>query len=144
MATQAKWKATSAKRKQAAVKPPIIKASQALHSNAQFAAIYAAVLRIPSGRVCSYGAVADLAGLPRRARLAGTALKHTPNSLRIPWHRVITSSGRLAFPVGSDAYRKQRSRLEREGVDFVGTRVDLARFGWPDRDVQLDELLWRR
>jgi methylated-DNA-protein-cysteine methyltransferase-like protein len=133
-------KAKSAKRKRAAAKPK----KQALHPNAQFAAIYAAVLRIPSGKVCSYGTVADLAGLPRRARLAGTALKHTPNSLRIPWHRVITSSGRLAFPVGSDAYRKQRSRLEREGVIFVRERVDLARHTWPEREAELDELLWRR
>ena len=118
--------------------------TKALHANEQFAAIYAAVLRIPRGRVASYGAVADLAGLPRRARLAGTALKHTPNSLRIPWHRVITSSGRLAFPVGSDAYRKQRGRLEREGVSFVRERVDLARHTWPERETELDELLWRR
>lgn len=133
-------KAKTVKRKQAAPKP----ATKALHANPQFAAIYAAVLRIPSGRVCSYGAVADLAGLPRRARLAGTALKHTPDSLRIPWHRVLTSSGRLAFPVGSDAYRKQRSRLEREGVTFVRDRVDLAQYVWPEREAELDELLWRR
>jgi methylated-DNA-protein-cysteine methyltransferase-like protein len=133
-------KAKSIKRKQGTSKST----TQAAHPNAQFAAIYAAVLRIPSGRVCSYGAVADLAGLPRRARLAGTALKHTPNSLRIPWHRVITSSGRLAFPVGSDAYRKQRTRLEREGVTFVRDRVDLAQYVWPEREAELDELLWRR
>jgi len=110
----------------------------------QFAAIYTVVASIPRGRVCSYGAVADLAGLPRRARLAGTALKHTPSSLRIPWHRVITASGRLAFPAGSDTYREQRRRLEREGVDFIRERVNLARHSWPERAAELDELLWRR
>jgi methylated-DNA-protein-cysteine methyltransferase-like protein len=118
-------------------------AKKPLHANPQFALIYAAVLRIPRGRVATYGAVAELAGLPRRARLAGTALKHTPASLRIPWHRVITASGRLAFPIGSDAFQEQRRRLEREGVTFVRERVDLATYAWPARDVQLDELLWR-
>jgi len=120
------------------------KKPKALHANPQFAAIYAAVLRVPRGRVCSYGVIADLAGLPRRARLAGTALKHTPSSLRIPWHRIVTASGRLAFPVGSDTFREQRRRLEREGVVFVRQRVDIDGFGWPERAAALDELLWRR
>jgi len=30
-----------------------------------------------------------------------------------------------------------------EGVVFVGGRVDLRRYGWPARDQQLDELLWK-
>jgi methylated-DNA-protein-cysteine methyltransferase-like protein len=33
------------------------------------ARILAAVRRIPRGKVCTYGDVADVAGLPRRARL---------------------------------------------------------------------------
>lgn len=107
-----------------------------------FAAIYAAIRRVPRGRVCSYGGVAQLANLPRRARLVGTALRNSPNSLKLPWYRVITSSGRLAFPVGSEPYRKQRAHLEREGVEFKGNKVDMHRFGWPSRDVELDELLW--
>ena len=111
--------------------------------NAHFDAIYAVVQRIPRGSVASYGTVAQLAGLPRRARLAGTALRNMPRSLRIPWHRVITASGRLAFPIGSEPYREQRRRLEREGVRFVRERVELSRHAWPKRTVELDELLWR-
>src|SRR5689334_18318698 len=108
----------------------------------QYAAIYAAVRRVPSGKVCTYGVIAQLANLPRRARLVGTALKNSPRSLKLPWHRIITSSGRLAFPVGSEPHRMQRSRLEREGVHFKNQRVDLKLFGWPSRDMELDELLW--
>ena len=112
-------------------------------NRARFAAIYAVVRRIPRGRVTTYGLVADLAGLPRRARLAGAALRDAPASLKLPWHRVIAATGRLAFPVGGDAYREQRRRLEREGVVFAGQRIDLLRHRWPDCEAQLDELLWR-
>lgn len=107
------------------------------------ARILAAVRRIPRGRVCTYGDVADVAELPRRARLVGTVLRQTPASRDLPWFRVINAGGRISFPVGSDAYRRQRSRLEAEGVVFVSGRVDLKRYGWPPREEQLDELLWK-
>ena len=104
--------------------------------------IIAAIKQIPRGRVCTYGNVADVAGLPRRARLVGTVLRQTPASRGLPWYRVINASGRISFPVGSDSYARQRKQLEAEGVDFVGGRVDLVRYGWPSRDKLLDELLW--
>jgi methylated-DNA-protein-cysteine methyltransferase-like protein len=105
--------------------------------------ILAAVRSIPKGRVCTYGNVADVAGLPRRARLVGTVLRQSPASRGLPWFRVINASGRISFPVGSEAYQRQRSKLEAEGVDFVGGRIDLQRYGWPEREAQLDELLWK-
>jgi len=105
--------------------------------------ILAAVRKIPRGRVSSYGVIADVAGLPRRARLVGTVLKHAPSSKTLPWFRVINSSGRISLPVGSDSYRKQRKQLEAEGVIFRGDRVDMNRYGWPARDRSLDELLWK-
>lgn len=105
--------------------------------------IYAAVRRIPMGKVSTYGAIAELAGLPGRARLTGTALRNTPTSLSLPWHRVITASGRIAFPVGSDSYSKQRARLAREGVRFNRDRVELREHLWPRAAAELDELLWR-
>jgi methylated-DNA-protein-cysteine methyltransferase-like protein len=105
--------------------------------------ILAAVRRIPRGKVCTYGNVAEVAGLPRRARLVGTVLRQTPAGRGLPWYRVINAGGRISFPVGSDAYARQRHKLEAEGVVLVGGRVDLRRYGWPARDEQLDELLWK-
>lgn len=104
--------------------------------------IIAAVKRIPRGRVSTYGEIAQLAGLPRRARLVGTVLRQTPSSARVPWHRVINAAGRISFPENSDAHRLQRKRLEAERVQFVAGRVDLRRYGWPDRAASLDEWLW--
>lgn len=104
--------------------------------------IIAAVRKIPRGRVSTYGDVADVAGLPRRARLVGTVLRTT--SVRdLPWFRVINAGGRISFPVGSDAYRRQRRKLEAEGVVFISGRIPLDDYGWPDRARQLDELLWK-
>ena len=110
--------------------------------NPAWEAIYKTVERIPAGSVSTYGAVAQLAGLPRRARLVGTALKHVSRTRKLPWHRVLTASGRFAFPENSDAYAKQRSRLAREGVHMTGRRVDLMQYGWPRESKSLDELLW--
>ncbi len=118
------------------VRPPAI--SQSVPES-----ILAAVRRIPRGKVCTYGNVAEVAGLPRRARLVGTVLRQTPTARGLPWYRVINAGGRISFPVGSDAYARQRHKLEAEGVVFAGGRVDLRRYGWPSRDQQLDELLWK-
>ena len=104
--------------------------------------ILSAVERIPRGRVSTYGAIAEVAGLARRARLVGKVLREAPSSRKAPWFRVLNASGRLSFPLGSEAYATQKSKLEREGVMFVGGRVDLKRFGWPATVASLDEYLW--
>ncbi len=105
--------------------------------------ILAAVRRIPRGRVSTYGDIANVAGLPRRARLVGTVLRQTPAQRGLPWFRVINASGRSSLPQGSDSCRKQWSLLQAEGVEVRNGRVDLQRFGWPPREQQLDELLWK-
>ncbi len=92
--------------------------------------IWQVVARIPSGRVCSYGQVADLAGLPRRARLVGRILSRLPQGSRLPWHRVVNAKGELSLPAGSEGARLQRNRLESEGVCFLGGRIPLSRFRW--------------
>ena len=104
--------------------------------------ILSAVERIPKGRVSTYGAVAEVAGLARRARLVGKVLREAPSGRKVPWFRVLNASGRLSFPLGSDAYATQKSKLEREGVLFISGRVDLKRFGWPSTVASLDEYLW--
>jgi methylated-DNA-protein-cysteine methyltransferase related protein len=60
----------------------------------------------------------------------------------LPWFRVINSSGRISFPQGSEAYDRQRTKLEQEGVAFIGGRVDLSEYGWPAALASLDEFLW--
>jgi methylated-DNA-protein-cysteine methyltransferase-like protein len=101
--------------------------------------IWKAVAEIPRGEVASYGGIARRAGAPRRARLVGHALKVAPDSLKLPWHRVLNAQGRISLPAGSKAHRLQRRLLEAEGVQFRNGRVDLSRSAQPD----LDALLWK-
>jgi methylated-DNA-protein-cysteine methyltransferase-like protein len=107
------------------------------------ARVLAAVRRIPRGRVSTYGDVANVAGLPRRARLVGTVLRQSPAQRGLPWFRVINASGRSSLPEGSDAQGRQWRLLQAEGVEVRNGRVDLQRYGWPSRERQLDELLWK-
>jgi methylated-DNA-protein-cysteine methyltransferase-like protein len=96
--------------------------------------IYAVVRRIPTGRVATYGQVAELAGIPGGARVAGAAMKTCKPSDRLPWQRVIGKAGktrgRIAIhdPVGAAV---QRQLLADEGVAISDNGlVALDRFGW--------------
>ena len=104
------------------------------------AAILAVVAKIPKGKVATYGQVATIAGLPRRARLVGTTLK-VEDTRELPWHRVLRADGRIAFPAGSAAFDEQRKRLKREGVVVNAGKVALDTYGWR-RDRALDDVLW--
>lgn len=95
------------------------------------------VRSIPCGRVASYGQIAELAGAARGARQVGRAMRFAPTAL--PWHRVVTASGRIAFPAHSDAYRRQCALLSEEDVPVIGGRIDMRRFRW---QPTLDERLW--
>jgi len=93
--------------------------------------IWQVVAAIPEGKVATYGAVAQKAGLTRAARRVGRALRGLPPETRIPWHRVINARGRISLPTGSTAHNTQRQRLEAEGVCFRSNgSIDLTRFGW--------------
>ena len=108
--------------------------------DARLARIYETIRDIPRGKVASYGQVAEIAGIPRGARLVGWALRQLPRGHDVPWHRVITASGRIAFDSGTQPFRKQRSLLMQDDVVVIAGRVDMQKYRWqPD----LDELLWK-
>ena len=106
------------------------------------AAILAVVARIPRGKVTTYGAVAERAGQPRRARLVGRVLAQLPAGSKLPWHRVVAAGGRIAFAAGSSSHRQQVARLEREGVPIVNGRADVRTHGWGSAAADLDRWLW--
>lgn len=92
--------------------------------------IWQVVASIPAGKVASYGQVAMLAGLPRGARLVGRVLSSLPRDSKLPWYRVIRADGKLAFPEGSDRYRRQRDRLAQDGVALLNAKVSRVLFQW--------------
>lgn len=102
-------------------------------ANKNLEKILVTVQSIPAGKVATYGQIADLAGLPGRARLVGKALGNVPKGMQVPWHRVIRSSGQIAFPIGSDTANEQKGKLQTENVVVNGLRIKLKEFQWqPD------------
>lgn len=100
------------------------------------ARIVAAVRGIPRGAVAGYGEVARRAGLPGRARMVARLLSQNDDP-DMPWHRVLRSDGRIAFPPDSPQYAEQTRRLRAEGV-----RVDGGRVRGLSATASLDEQLW--
>ena len=99
-------------------------------------AILAAIRAVPRGQVAGYGVIARRAGLPGRARLVARILAANDDPA-LPWHRVLRSDGRIAFPPGSRGYREQALRLAAEGVPVQGGRVRM-----PADDGSLDAAIW--
>lgn len=90
--------------------------------------------------MASYGQIAEIAGIPRGARQVGYALRHLTKESKVPWYRVIQASGKIAFKVGSNAFKEQSKRLMLEDVAILKGRIDMKKYRWqPD----LDELLWK-
>ncbi len=94
---------------------------------------------IPKGHVLTYGEVARLSGRPNGARHVSQAMRLAPRKLKLPWHRVINAQGRIAIPEDSAGYRRQKERLEHEGVVFLNGQIDLVRFGYQG---VVDRMLW--
>ena len=101
--------------------------ANAMSSNL-FNKIHEIILKIPEGKVATYGQVAALAGRPRAARTVGWAL-NSHRSSELPWQRVINANGKSSLPL--DGKRKlQQSLLEKEGVIFDDGKVNLDVFQW--------------
>lgn len=95
--------------------------------------IYAVVRLIPSGKVATYGQIADLAHLYGKARLVGYALYRVDSrSSDVPWHRVINAKGEISYSSlrhGGDYL--QRYLLEQEGIKFTREgKINLREYLW--------------
>ena len=98
--------------------------------------ILAAIRAVPRGAVAGYGQIARRAGLPGRARLVARLLAGNEDDT-LPWHRILRSDGRIAFPPGSRGFREQVRRLRAEGVVLENGRVRMPRAGADDLDAAL-------
>jgi methylated-DNA-protein-cysteine methyltransferase-like protein len=93
--------------------------------------IYAAVRRIPKGRVATYGQIATAAGLDGHARQVGYALHALPERNDVPWHRVINAKREISPRTAGDSHELQRMLLESEGVEIDPKGRIEARFLMP-------------
>jgi methylated-DNA-protein-cysteine methyltransferase-like protein len=103
--------------------------------------VYAAVLRIPHGRLATYGQIADLIGAYGCARQVGWALRRLPLPSPVPWQRVVNARGQISFNPsreGSDWIQAELLRAEGIPVDGEG-RLPLGRYLWvPPLEDALD------
>jgi alkylated DNA nucleotide flippase Atl1 len=85
------------------------------------------VATIPTGRIATYGDIAAVAGLSS-PRIVGWIMR--TDSSDLPWHRVITASGRPARHLTT----RQLELLRAEGVLAVDGRIALSevRYEFPD------------
>ncbi len=103
---------------------------------ARYERIYQVVRAIPRGRVLTYGQVAELAGMPGAARVAGAAMRASVPSQRLPWQRVVGKRSRgvaqvnIHDPIGAAL---QRKLLEAEGVVLSDSGgISLTTYGLTD------------
>ncbi len=92
--------------------------------------VWNVVLKIPHGKVVSYGQVATWLGSPRAARAVGYAMFNTPEGEGIPWHRVVNAKGEISEGGAPHRAPLQKQLLLQEGVEFSGadTRIDMRKF----------------
>ncbi|HEU0253775.1 MAG TPA: MGMT family protein [Pyrinomonadaceae bacterium] len=89
--------------------------------------VYAIVRRIPSGRVMTYGQIAELLGDGYTARTVGFCMHSSPEG--VPWHRVLNAQGKTSTAKLVLPHDKQQRLLELEGVVFdKNDRCDLQTF----------------
>ena len=103
------------------------------HYEQAFEKIYRFVLKIPRGRVMTYGQIARLLEDRYSPRLVGWAMHATPQDGRnIPWHRVINSKGGISTGrIIIQEPQLQQYLLEAEGVVFDERgHCDLSLYQW--------------
>ncbi|GAA3459633.1 MGMT family protein [Saccharothrix longispora] len=90
------------------------------------------VRSIPSGRVATYGDVADIARAPS-PRMVGAVLNQDGHDL--PWHRVLKANGTCAPHLADEQLRL----LREEGVPSLDGKVDLRAYRWEDAVKEKEE-----
>lgn len=103
------------------------------------------MLRIPAGRVASYGTLAEALGHIRAARWVAEFLVDPPDTLRSVAHRVVRRTGELGAYFDGEPTKARL--LADEGVAFIDGRIPLEEYEFRDfpEDGPLVELeRWQR
>ena len=84
-----------------------------MHSGTDFQqTVWRALLAIPTGTTCSYGALSAAIGKPSAVRAVGGAIGRNPLGIVIPCHRVIGANGALTGYTGGLQHKVALLKLE--------------------------------
>lgn len=95
-----------------------------------FERVYQIVRQIPEGRVTSYGAIANVLGAARSARMVGWAM-NASHGKDVPAHRVVNRMGMLTGKHHFEGTSLMQQLLENEGIVVVDNQVvDFEKHFW--------------
>lgn len=102
-----------------------------------FDLVYQVVREIPTGRVCSYGAIAHYLGLKSGARMVGYAMNAAHALPDVPAHRVVNRNGLLTGKHHFVAPDRMEQLLLAEGVKVEKDQVmDFEHCFWdPEKEL---------
>lgn len=88
-----------------------------------FDQVYEVVRLIPSGRVTSYGAIANYLGTKSGARMVGWAMNASHVLPDVPAHRVVNRNGLLTGKMHFEDLNEMQRLLENEGIAIKKDQV---------------------
>lgn len=89
------------------------------------------IKKIPKGKVATYKQIAILSGKEQGSRGVAWILNSCSRKYKLPWHRVLSSQGKISFDPRSHNFREQKRRLNAEGVEVeTDGNLNLDKFQW--------------
>ena len=104
-----------------------------------FDMVYEVVKLIPTGRVTSYGAIANYLGTKGSARMVGWAMNAAHNLNDVPAHRVVNRNGLLTGKNHFEEPNRMQELLEKEGIAVEENQIqDFTKHFWdPGKELEL-------
>jgi methylated-DNA-protein-cysteine methyltransferase-like protein len=100
-----------------------------------FASVYEVVRLIPSGRVTSYGAIANFLGSSKSSRMVGWAMNASHKLDDVPAHRVVNRNGLLTGKMHFEHPNKMEQLLKMEGVQVIDDKIiDFKDLFWDPKE----------
>jgi len=83
--------------------------------------VYGQLLRVPEGKVTTYGDLAKAVGLENGQRVIGMIMKKNPFPVIVPCHRVVKSDGKIGGYVYGE--RVKSHMLLKEGIKIKDGKI---------------------
>lgn len=106
-------------------------------NNEFFELVFEVVRLIPSGRVTSYGAVANYLGAKRSSRMVGWAMNQSHKLEGIPAHRVVNHQGLLTGKMHFSTPTEMEELLANEGIIVKENQIENFNSVFWDPSIEL-------